>query len=247
MLYLITLIIIHMRKFSLVVLAIFIANCSLIVSNLHAQTSPWSIGVKTGFGSIIGDSQAFTGSLTYGVFIEKRLTDKFSLGANFDFGSISTNAYTGYNYSGTTNFFQTSILAKYQLGKGEGKKPTFSPFVGLGVIAYNPKVSLNGSVIRYADGTASSPEGVSDLIIPVGFEVGFKLSEKAKLSLVAQTGFAFTDRLNGTVGVTHPSASTPDGHRFVGKISDISGASSNDYTSFIGLKLGFSIGNNNDK
>ncbi|MDI9872499.1 hypothetical protein [Flectobacillus roseus] len=236
-----------MKKFSLAVLAIFIANCFPISSISQAQTLPWSIGVKTGFGSIIGDGQAFTGSLTYGMFIEKRMTEKFSLNASFDFGSIATNAYSGYTYTGQTSFFQTAVLAKYQLGKGEGKKPTFSPFVGLGVIAYNPKVSQNGTVIRYADGTASSPEGVNDLIIPFGFEVGFKLSEKAKLSFVAQSGFAFTDRLNGTVGVSNPSASMPDGHKFVGKISDVSGASSNDFTSFLGLKLGFSIGDKTDK
>lgn len=223
-------------------LAIFIASCFPIAFSSQAQTSPWSVGVKTGFGSILGDSQAFTGSLTYGLFIEKHLTQKFSLGANFDFGSIATKAYPGYTYSGTTSFFQSSVLAKYQLGKGEGKKPTFSPFIGFGLIAYNPQVSENGTVVRYADGTASNPEGVNDLIIPFGFEVGFKLSEKAKLSFVAQSGYAFTDRLNGTVGVTHPSATIPDGHKLVGKISDISGASANDYTSFFGLKLGFSIG-----
>jgi hypothetical protein len=39
----------------------------------------------------------------------------------------------------------------------------------------------------------------------------------------------------------------PDGHKFVGKISDVSGASSNDFTSFLGLKLGFSIGDKTDK
>ena len=236
-----------MKKFSLTVLAIFIANCFPIISTSQAQTSPWSIGVKTGFGSIIGDGQAFTGSLTYGVFIEKRMTEKLSLNASFDFGSIATKAYSGYSYTGKTSFFQTAVLAKYQLGKGEGKKPTFSPFVGLGVIAYNPQVSQNGTVIRYADGTASSPEGVNDLIIPFGFEVGFKLSEKAKLSIVAQSGFALTDRLNGTVGVSNPTTSMPDGHKYVGKINDIAGASSNDFTSFLGLKLGFSIGDKTDK
>jgi hypothetical protein len=52
------------------------------------------------------------------------------------------------------------------------------------VIAYNPKVSQNGTVIRYADGTASSPEGVNDLIIPFGFEVGLNFQKKQNFRLL---------------------------------------------------------------
>jgi hypothetical protein len=238
-----------MKKKNILCLALSIIGFASMAQNSNDTTieKPFLVGVKSGFGAIAGDGQKFGGSLVYGVFAEKNLSQNFDLGLNLDFGSIDTKAYEGYNYTGTTSFFQVSVLGKYDLAKAvrdanSKGKVSFAPFVGVGMIFYNPQVSQNGKVIRYAAGTADNPTGVSDFIIPVGVELGWKLSDKTKLSFVAQSNFTFTDRLNGTVGVTTPSATLPDGHKFVGKIVDNTNTSSNDIALFLGLKLGFKLG-----
>ena len=189
------------------------------------------ISLQLGLGSIQGDAQTSKNSFVYGASIEKFLSDRLSIGINLNLGTLDAPAYSGYTYVSKTSILQGSLFAKYNVLK-VGSKLSLAPFLGLGLINYNPQVTSNGKVIRFADGSASSPSSVNDLVIPLGAELGYLINPKVKISLQLQQTYVFSDRLDGTIGSQFTNS---------GKIIDPGNKTNNDLWFTPSLKIGFAL------
>ncbi|TDQ10158.1 OmpA family protein [Pedobacter metabolipauper] len=175
--------------------------------------STWSIGLNAGVLTPISplggknDFSNWKANLGYGFYIKKQITPYFSLrldavggklsGDNsepFDGGStISSpvNAFeTQLTYSGSLNAVVN--LFNIDMFKKENAVQLYAS-AGAGLAGYKVETgSTSGALTDYAGG-----KSISELIIPVGLGVKFKLSDKINFDLGGTVNFVDGDNLDG--------------------------------------------------
>ncbi len=192
------------------------------------------LGIKLGNGQISGDGTA-KGGLSAGLEYEKQLSKLLIFGAGIDFGKLNGGPRAGYSYTSETSFMQASAKLKFDvLSKSKFK---IIPFVGIGYINYNSKVSDGGKIVRFANGTADKTKSIGNLSFPAGIEIAIN-TKKGRFGLEFSQNYTQSDRLDGTIGVG--KGGSFDGHAFKGKIVDLkkgtAGKTRNDEWAGIRLK-----------
>ncbi len=188
------------------------------------QYNTWSIGLNVGATSPLlgtGGSSDFTGnkiSLGYGVDIKKQLAHSFSLQLNLRGGQVQGKAtsspvggptpyivdgVTGNDYSAfKTNFFQGAISGEVNVATIDYLRRenaiNFLVNAGAGLVNFKPTLtggpnSLGLPVVP----TSTYPNRVTELVIPVGVGVKFKLSDAIGFKLGYTENFVDDDIFDG--------------------------------------------------
>jgi len=191
------------------------------------QYNTWSIGVNVGALSptlATGGSGDFTGNvitLGYGVDIKKQLAHSFSLQLNLRGGNVQGKAtgaplgapagsgpyivdgVTGNDYSAyKTTFFQGAISGEVNVATIDYLRRenaiNFLVNAGFGLVNFKPTLiggpnSLGLPVVA----SSTYPNRVTELVIPVGVGVKFKLSDALGLKLGYTENFIDDDIFDG--------------------------------------------------
>jgi hypothetical protein len=198
-----------------------------LISNAQSRAVSNDVGLFFGGSYYIGDlntsKQFYKISPAYGLMLRKNYNMRYSLGVHFFYGAISADdADSKYEYQKMRNFsFSTKLydftfqgefnFLPYKIGDDSR---FFSPYTFVGLSLYKTETT------RFA--------------IPFGF--GFKLSFAKRTAVEFEWGFrkVQNDMIDNTTGNNIPTKAT----QFKGFINKQTGYyNSNDWYSFIGLKL----------
>lgn len=161
----------------------------------RAQYRTWSIGVTggvltpiVGFGS--NDYNDWDANLGYGLFIKKQLAPSFALKLDGTMGKLSG---TRDDYQGGVGDFETDLNYAVSL-KG---------VVNVGTVSFLSRTKNVGFFINAGAGLTGYDPGDAagsrtELFIPVGAGISFKLGEVVALNLGYDANFLDADNLDGT-------------------------------------------------
>jgi OOP family OmpA-OmpF porin len=181
------------------------------------QYNTWSIGVNVGATSnslATGGSSDFNGNkvnLGFGLDLKKQLAHSFSLQLNLRGGKVEGNAGgAGYITDGVTGNNYTSFSTKFWQGaiSGEVNVATidylrrenainFLVNAGAGLVNFKPTVYGANTPGFPTTASATYPNSVTELVIPVGVGVKFKLSDAVGLKLGYTENFVDDDIFDG--------------------------------------------------
>ena len=181
----------------------------------------WNVNVFGGFAGYYGDIQsspAQQAHLAGGIGLEYDLTQHFSLLSNFTIGKVgASDAYSSQadlrarNLSFETNIDELNLLAEYNLFSLRSHKVTPYVFVGVAVYHFNPyaydttgkkvylqPLSTTGEGLpQYPD---SKPYALTQLAIPFGGGIKFRISDQIVLAYEIGLRKLFTDHLDDVAG-----------------------------------------------
>lgn len=181
-------------------------------------TSKFELSVGLGLGFISGDAKLKPGE-AFNVTLIKPLKSGFSVALDVSQAFLTINPRKNYDYTGKTSMIQiTPMLRKDIVFKKSNIE--IIPFIGIGYISYKPTNSVNGTVVRYAAGTASSPGSVGDFVIPFGAEFGKILKNKNKIGIILSSNYVNSDRFDGIIGTLGSDRINHSPHEYKGLIVD---------------------------
>jgi hypothetical protein len=181
----------------------------------------WNVNVFGGFAGYYGDIQsspAQQAHLAGGIGLEYDLTQHFSLLSNFTIGKVgASDAYSSQadlrarNLSFETNIDELNLLAEYNLFSLRSHKVTPYAFAGVAVYHFNPyaydttgkkvylqPLSTTGEGLpQYPD---SKPYALTQLAIPFGGGIKFRISDQIVLAYEIGLRKLFTDHLDDVAG-----------------------------------------------
>jgi hypothetical protein len=183
----------------------------------------WNVNVFGGFANYFGDLQSapYTtrqAHLAGGLGLQYDLTRHFSLLTNFTFGKVgASDAYSpkadlrARNLSFQTNIAEWNLLAEYNLLDLRSHKVTPYVFTGIAVYHFNPyaydttgrKVYLR-PLSTEGEGLPqfpnSRPYALTQLAIPFGGGIKFRISDQVVLAYEIGMRKLFTDHLDDVSG-----------------------------------------------
>lgn len=230
---------------SIIYAVIFMSACSISLNAQEVsdqeisslpQTSGWNMYLRAGTGIINGEDP-FKPGVIGGVGIEHSFKGGFGISLDIDGGALTLKAKEGFSYEGKTTFIQAAPILKYNFSFGNSGIG-LGPFVGAGLIRYNPVNTLNGQTIRYADGTPADPKGVNGMVIPLGIQIA-KTTSKVSLGLEIYNNYLDSVRFDGIVGTYGSDAERPNKNPrlYEGKIIDYEGDVASPGDTWIGIRF----------
>jgi OOP family OmpA-OmpF porin len=190
------------------------------------QYNTWSIGLNVGATSTTlatGGSSDFNGnvvSLGYGVSLKKQLAHSFAIQADLHGGKVQGDAgaagYVGDGVTGnryikfSTPFWNASLSAVVNVATIDflrrENSVNFFFTGGFGLINFNPTIygattpgypTIVSETYNTASATNTNPHKVTNLVIPIGAGVKFKLSDALGLNLGYTENFIDGDVFDG--------------------------------------------------
>ncbi|HWZ36236.1 MAG TPA: OmpA family protein [Mucilaginibacter sp.] len=182
------------------------------------QYNTWSIGLNVGATSpklATGGSSDFNGNsvnLGYGLDVKKQLAHSFSLQLNLRGGKVqgTANNAAGYITDGVTNnnyvkfstdFFQGAISGEVNVATIDYLRRknaiNFLVNAGAGLVSFKPTVYGANTPGFPTTAEATYPNRVSELVIPVGVGVKFRLTDAVGLKLGYTENFIDGDIFDG--------------------------------------------------
>ncbi len=187
----------------------------LFPSLVHAQ---WHVNLFGGFSNYYGDlqSKAFTvnqAKAAFGLGVQYDLTPQFALLSGFNYGNVgASDAYNKpslrtRNLSFQSNIFEWNILGEYTLFDLEDKWVSPYVFAGLAVYHFNPYAfdTLGNKIYLKPLSTegeglsqypASKPYSLTQLAIPFGGGIKFRVTDKVVVAYEIGFRKLFTDYLD---------------------------------------------------
>jgi OOP family OmpA-OmpF porin len=182
------------------------------------QYNTWSIGINVGATSpklATGGSSDFNGNsvnLGYGLDVKKQLAHSFSLQLNVRGGKVQgtannaagyvTDGISGNNYvKFSTDFWQGAISGEVNVATVDYLRRknaiNFLVNAGAGLVSYKPTVYGANTPGFPTTTQATWPDRVSELVIPVGVGVKFRLSDAIGFKLGYTENFIDGDNFDG--------------------------------------------------
>ena len=196
------------------------------------EVSPFSVSLRTGLTQFFGELNSQDMKGFGGLAVEYKATKKVALNLGYNVGKIGGEKIDFFNSYFSTSYNSLDLIAKWnlteQFSKGKIGAFNFNIFGGLGIINFNAKAYdiTTNKLVRFSNsklsernqiflkwGNPNGPSGIKNTrerTIPIGAEIGYKLSEKWKMGLEYRFNFVRNDKLDATSGrsLINPEEST---------------------------------------
>jgi hypothetical protein len=192
----------------------------LFIANLSCFSQKWEIGVGAGVSYYVGDLNP-TGHFKFPhpsgtIFVKRILTNRWSLRAGFTYLGVYADDQEGdfayqqvRNLNFESNIFEIHAAAElnfFPFGINQyshtEKIRKWTPFLfaGIGAYYYDPKTTINGTLVDLlplgteGQGTASYPDRApySRIMPCIPFGMGVKFNINNKLTIAAEYGMRIT-------------------------------------------------------
>ncbi|MES2519471.1 MAG: hypothetical protein V4585_15260 [Bacteroidota bacterium] len=218
----------------------------------------FSITPKLGIGSVVGElGDLLYFKPTYGISIEKGVSEKVNLSLNIVGGNLSGIENNPYFSRFQNEYFQVHALAAFNISRYisdsyQKKKLDFKAYCGIGWVWFHTDVfdARTGDFLRTtSDGTTKHTSffqqagtGIGDkgiyytreLVIPLGVRLDGKLSKKIGLVVDFGYNWIYNDKFDGT---TFYNLQYPN---IIGGVNSYSDSANDGWMNFsIGIKYKF--------